>query len=50
MEKWIERTLKAERKKRKIPLEVNILNKNHYLYQSTTRWDKDEKKIKKVSS
>lgn len=49
MEKWIERTLKAERKKRKIPLEVKILNKNHYLYQSTTRWDKDEKKIKKVS-
>lgn len=49
MEKWIENVLKVERKKRKIPLEVKVLNKNHYLYNSTTRWDKAEKKVKKVT-
>lgn len=49
MEKWIESVLKAERKKRKVPLEIKVLNKNHYLYRSTTRWDKTEKKIKKVT-
>lgn len=49
METWILDILKQERKARKIPLEVKELNKNYYLYKSTTIWNKEEKKIKKVS-
>ena len=49
MEKWITDLLKKEKEKRKIPLEVKLLNKNYYLYHSTTKWDKKEQKIKKVS-
>lgn len=49
MEKWIRDILNAERKKRKRPLEVKTLNGNPYLYSSTTRWDKREKKVKKVT-
>lgn len=49
MEKWIESILKSERNKRKVPLEIKVLNKNNYLYHSTTRWDKTEKKVKKVT-
>ena len=49
MEKWILDILKQERKMRKIPLEVKELNKNFYLYRSTTVWNKEEGKIKKVS-
>lgn len=41
--------VEAERRKRKEPLEVKVLNNNHYLYHSTTRWDKKEKKVKKVT-
>jgi len=49
MEKWILDILKQERKIRKIPLEVKELNNNYYLYRSTTAWDKEKGKIKKVS-
>lgn len=49
MEEWVKAVVKAERKKRKIPLEVKVLNKNYYLYHSTTRWDKNERKVKKVT-
>lgn len=49
MEKWILDILKQERKARKIPLEVKQLNKNYYLYKSTTVWNKEKGKIKKVS-
>ncbi|MBI4182122.1 MAG: transposase, partial [Candidatus Aenigmarchaeota archaeon] len=49
MEGWVQKMLEAERRKRKEPLEARILNSNYYLYRSTTRWDKKEKKIKKVS-
>jgi transposase len=49
MEKWVFDILEHERKKRKIPLEVKELNKNYYLYKATTIWNKQEKKIKKVS-
>src|SRR3989344_3791418 len=49
MEKWILDILKQERKMRKIPLEVKKLNKNYYLYRSTTVWNKEKGKIKKVS-
>lgn len=50
MEQWVLEILKKEREKRKLPLEVKKLNNNFYLYHSTTRWDKNEKKIKKVSN
>lgn len=50
MEQWILEILKNEREKRKLPLEVKKLNNNFYLYHSTTRWDKKEKKIKKISN
>ncbi|MBI5036868.1 transposase [Candidatus Micrarchaeota archaeon] len=49
MEKWVRDILEQERKKRKRALEVKTLNKNPYLYASTTRWDKTKKKIKKVT-
>lgn len=49
MEEWVKAVVKAEWKKRKIPLEVKVLNKNYYLYHSTTRWDKNERKVKKVT-
>lgn len=49
MEKWILGILNKERKKRIGPLEVKTLNGNPYLYSSTTRWDKSEKKVKKVT-
>ena len=50
MEQWVLEILKNEREKRKLPLEIKKLNNNFYLYHSTTRWDKNEKKIKKVSN
>jgi transposase len=49
LEKWVKRIVEEEKKKRKMPLEVKMLNKNYYLYYSTTRWDKNEKRIKKVT-
>lgn len=49
MDKWILDILRQERKSRKIPLEVKELNKNYYLYKSTTVWNKEKGKIKKVS-
>ena len=49
MEQWVLTVLKRERKKRKQPLEIKLLNNNYYLYRSTTRWDKETKKIRKVS-
>lgn len=49
MEKWVMAVLDKEREKRKLPLEVKTLNNNPYLYMSTTRWDKSEKKVKKVT-
>ena len=49
MEEWVKEILKKEREIRKQPLEAKELNKNYYLYRSTTRWDKIEKKVKKES-
>jgi transposase len=49
MEEWVQKLVEAERRRRKEPLEVKTLNNNHYLYHSTTRWDKKEKKVKKVT-
>lgn len=49
MEKWVHPALERERKKRKIGLDVKIINNNYYLYHSTTKWDKELKKVKKVA-
>jgi len=49
MEDWVKEILKKEREIRKLPLEVKELNKNYYLYRSTTHWNKKEKKVKKDS-
>lgn len=49
MEKWALEILEREKRKRKIPLEIKELNKNYYLYYSTSRWDKEQKKTKKVT-
>lgn len=49
MDSWVLRLLERERKKRKVPLEVKLLNKNYYLYRSTSRWDSEMKKPRKVS-
>lgn len=50
MDKWVANILAKEKAKRKIPLEAKKLNNNYYLYHSTTRWDKKEKKNKKVTN
>ena len=50
MNDWVDDLLEKEKAKRKIPLEAKELNNNYYLYHSTTRWDKEEKKNKKVSN
>lgn len=49
MEQWVLDILENEKERRKLPLEIKKLNNNYYLYHSTTRWDKKEKKVKKVS-
>jgi len=46
MEEWVKAIVEAEKENRKIPLEVKVLNRYCYLYHSTTRWDKKEKKVK----
>jgi len=49
MEEWIRRIFDEQKKKRKEPLEVKKIGWNYYLYSSTTVWNKDEKRRKKVS-
>lgn len=49
MESWVKGLLEKERVKRKLPLEVKLLNNNYYLYRSTSRWDSKEKKPRKVT-
>lgn len=49
MEKWVLEVLKKERKKRSLPLEAKKIGQNYYLYKSTSKWDKQKKKTKKVS-
>ncbi len=49
MEEWVRKLIQSEREKRGIPLEAKSLNGNYYLYHSTTKYDKREKKTKKVS-
>ncbi|MBI5036194.1 transposase, partial [Candidatus Micrarchaeota archaeon] len=47
--KWVLKALKKERKKRRLPLEAKKIGNNYYLYKSTSKWDKQNKKTKKVS-
>lgn len=49
MEDWVKKLLESERVKRGVPLEAKSLNGNYYLYHSTTKYDKGEKKARKVS-
>lgn len=50
MEAWVKRVLEQEKAKRNLPLEVKKFGGSYYLYRSTTRWDKHDKKARKVSS
>lgn len=49
MEDWVKRIFEEEKRKRNEPLEVKDSGQNHYLYMSTTVWNKVEKKRRKVS-
>jgi transposase len=49
MEDWVKEIFAKEKKKRKIPLEVKTRNSIHYLYKSTTVWNKKTKKRKRIS-
>lgn len=49
MEEWVRDIIESEKEKRNIPLEAKKLNNNYYLYKATTRYDKKNKKIRKVS-
>jgi len=41
--------LKILKKKYKSPLEIKKIGKSYYVYTSTTVWDKEKKKRKKIS-
>lgn len=48
--KWVKKIKEKEKKKREIPVEIKGPEKGpYYLYYSTTKWDKKEKKQKKIS-
>ena len=49
MEEWVRKVLESERERRGIPLEAKSLNGNYYLYHSTTKYDRDSRKSRKVS-
>lgn len=49
MESWVKKLLLKERKNRKLGLEARLYEGRYYLYRSTTRWDKQAKKVRKVS-
>lgn len=49
MENWARDWLEGERKKGVKCLEIKTQGKNHYVYHSTTYWDKDIKKPRKTS-
>lgn len=42
--------LEREKAKRDLPLEVKRIGGSYYLYMSTTRWDKHDRRARKVSS
>ena len=49
MEDWVKEIYQHEKKKRNIPLEVKTRNGIPYLYNTTTIWNKETKKRKKIS-
>ena len=49
MEKWVRELVESEKSRRSVPLEAKPINGNYYLYRSTTRYDKESRKSKKVS-
>jgi len=49
MEQWAKEWVKEQRKNGSKCLEVKLIGKNHYVYHSTTYWDKELKKPKKTS-
>ena len=49
MDPEILKTAKSIGKERGIPVEVKRIGESHYLYRSTTRWDRERKKRVKVS-
>jgi transposase len=49
MESWVERVVEREKLKRKVPLEVKKRGDRYYLYMSTSRWDRELKKRRKLS-
>jgi transposase len=49
MESWIERVVEKEKASRKVPLEVKRRGNRYYLYMSTSRWDRELKRRKKLS-
>ncbi len=48
MEGWVKDLLGSEKKRGK-PLGAKSLNGNYYLYHSTTKYDRMEKRARKVS-
>ena len=49
MDKWAKGWLKEQREQGTKCLEIKVIGKNHYVYHSTTYWDKDLKKSRKTS-
>jgi transposase len=49
MEQWAKRWLEEKRRGGERCLEIKVQGKNHYVYRSTTHWDKELKKPKKTS-
>ena len=49
MDEWVKDILEKQRKMRKEPLEVKNQGDKYYLYKSTTKWNKVEKRRQKIS-
>ena len=49
MEQWVKKWLESQRREGVKCLEIKMQGKNHYVYHSTSYWDKDLKKPKKTS-
>jgi len=49
MDKWAKDWLEAQREQGTKCLEIKMIGKNHYVYHSTTYWDKELKKPRKTS-
>ena len=50
MEHWTKVWLVGQRQQGKKCLEIKLIGKNYYVYNSTSRWDTELKKVKKVST